>query len=158
MAETSAPHPVLLYDGDCAFCSSSVRFAEQHFDAARWRAVPFQFADLDALAEFSGGLVSAQRAEHEVLWITPGGSVYGGAQAAARLLLRTRRPLPSALGALLTLPPVSWAAAGVYRLVAVNRHRMPGGTPACALPPAARQQLSARAAADGSGAGGPGVS
>jgi len=27
----------------------------------------------------------------------------------------------------------------VYRLVAANRQRMPGGTPACALPPAARR-------------------
>lgn len=38
------------------------------------------------------------------------------------------------LGALLTLPPVRWAAWGVYRLVANNRQRMPGGTSACALP------------------------
>ncbi|WP_081982976.1 thiol-disulfide oxidoreductase DCC family protein [Streptacidiphilus albus] len=133
------PQPVLLFDGDCAFCSSSVRFAERRLDADRWEAVPFQFADLDALAAFTGGLVSPERAEHEVLWITPTGRVYGGAQAAARLLLRTRRPLWSVLGALLTLPLLRQAAAGVYRVVAVNRHRMPGGTAACALPPAARR-------------------
>jgi predicted DCC family thiol-disulfide oxidoreductase YuxK len=147
MADTSAPNPVLLYDGDCAFCSSSVRFAERYFHASRWEAVPFQFADLDALSVFSGGQVTAERAEHEVLWITPDRRVYGGAQAAARLLLRTRRPLWSALGALLTLPPVRQAAAGVYRLIAVNRQRMPGGTPACALPPAARRAAAAPAAA-----------
>jgi predicted DCC family thiol-disulfide oxidoreductase YuxK len=146
MAETSAPktpnpsapNPVLLYDGDCAFCSSSVRFAERRLDASRWEAVPFQFADLEALAAFTGGQVTAARAEREVLWITPDGRVYGGAQAAARLLLRTRRPLWSALGALATLPPVRQAAAVVYRLVAENRQRLPGGTPACALPPSAR--------------------
>ncbi|QMU76390.1 DUF393 domain-containing protein [Streptacidiphilus sp. PB12-B1b] len=143
MAETHAPNPVLVYDGDCAFCSSSVRFAERHFDAARWRAVPFQFADLEALAAFTGGRVTAARCEHEVLWITPDARVHGGAQAAARLLLRTRRPLWSVLGALLTVPPVSWAAAGVYRLVADNRQRMPGGTPACALPLAARRPAPA---------------
>jgi len=139
MTETLAPNPVLLYDGDCAFCSSSVRFAERRFDAARWEAVPFQFADLEALAEFTGGQVSAERAGHEVLWITPDGRVYGGAQAAARLLLRTRRPLCSALGALATLPPVRQAAAVLYRWVAANRRRLPGGTAACALPPAARR-------------------
>jgi predicted DCC family thiol-disulfide oxidoreductase YuxK len=139
MTETLAPNPVLLYDGDCAFCSSSVRFAERRFDAARWEAVPFQFADLEALAEFTGGQVSAERAGYEVLWITPDGRVYGGAQAAARLLLRTRRPLASALGALATLPPVRQAAAVLYRWVAANRRRLPGGTAACALPPAARR-------------------
>jgi hypothetical protein len=31
------------------------------------------------------------------------------------------------------LPPVSWLAAGVYSLVAANRMRLPGGTPACAV-------------------------
>ena len=140
MAETSAPNPVLLYDGDCAFCSSSVRFAGRWFDASRWEAVPFQFADLGALAAFTGGQVSGARAEREVLWITPDGRVHGGAQAAARLLLRTRRPLWSALGALATLPPFRQAAAAVYRLVAANRQRLPGGTPACALPAAARSR------------------
>ncbi|MBC3841641.1 DUF393 domain-containing protein [Streptacidiphilus sp. 4-A2] len=138
MAETSTPNPVLLYDGDCAFCSSSVRYAERWFDAARWETVPFQFADLTALAGFTGGQVTERRAEHEVLWITPDRRVYGGAQAVARLLLRTRRPLWSALGGLMTLPPFRQAAAGVYRLVAANRQRLPGGTPACALPPSAR--------------------
>jgi len=32
-----------------------------------------------------------------------------------------------------------WIAAGVYRLIANNRQRMPGGTTACALPQAARE-------------------
>jgi predicted DCC family thiol-disulfide oxidoreductase YuxK len=139
MAETSTPNPVLLYDGDCAFCSSSVRYAERWFETSRWETVPFQFADLGALAEFTGGQVTGLRAEHEVLWITPDRRVYGGAQAVARLLLRTRRPLWSALGGLMTLPPFAQAAAVGYRLVAANRQRLPGGTPACALPPAARR-------------------
>jgi predicted DCC family thiol-disulfide oxidoreductase YuxK len=130
---TVPPNPVLLYDGDCAFCSSSVRFAERHLEPSRWEAVPFQFADLAALSAFTGGLVTEERAAREVLWITPHGAVHGGAQAAARLLLRTRRPLWSALGALLTLAPVRPLAAGVYRWVAANRYRLPGGTPACAV-------------------------
>ena len=33
------------------------------------------------------------------------------------------------------LPFVRELAAAVYRLIAENRHRMPGGSPACALPP-----------------------
>ncbi|MEU8780138.1 DUF393 domain-containing protein [Streptomyces sp. NPDC048637] len=126
--------PVLVYDGDCAFCTSSVQFAERRL-RPRCAATPWQFTDLAKLG------VSRQRAEHEVLWVTPTGSVHGGAQAVAKLLLSAHRGWP-VVGALLTLPPVRWAAHGVYRLIAHNRHRMPGGTAACALPPspAARKQ------------------
>ena len=39
------------------------------------------------------------------------------------------------LGAALLLPGVNALAGVVYRWVARNRHRFPGGTPACAMPP-----------------------
>jgi predicted DCC family thiol-disulfide oxidoreductase YuxK len=123
--------PVLLYDGDCAFCTSSVRLAERRV-GPRAEVTAWQFADLDALG------VTAERAEHELLWITPTGTVYGGAQAVAKLLMNGRRRAWAPLGALLTLPPVRQVAHVVYRLVADNRQRMPGGTAACALPAAQR--------------------
>ncbi|MFJ6213652.1 thiol-disulfide oxidoreductase DCC family protein [Streptomyces sp. NPDC092296] len=134
-----AIRPVLVYDGDCAFCSSCVALAGKRLAgpaaAPLWDAIPFQFADLPELdAATGGGLVTAERAQQEVLWVTPTGQVYGGAQAVARLLMRAGGAW-SVPGALLTLPPVRWLAAGVYRLIALNRHRMPGGTPACAMPP-----------------------
>lgn len=59
--------------------------------------------------------------------------MYGGAQAVARLLMRSGGAW-AYLGALLTLAPVRPLAALGYRWVARNRHRLPGGTPACALP------------------------
>lgn len=118
--------PVLLYDGDCAFCTSSVHAAERLLRPGG-EITPWQFADLDGLG------VTRARAEHEVLWVTPVGTVYGGVQAVAKLLLHTGGAW-AVPGALLTLPPLRWVAHGVYRLVADNRDRMPGGTPACALP------------------------
>ncbi|GAA3862513.1 thiol-disulfide oxidoreductase DCC family protein [Streptomyces sedi] len=118
--------PVLVFDGDCGFCTTSVNFAE------RWirpdcTIVAWQFADLDALG------VTEERARHEVLWVTPNGRVYGGAAGVAKLLMRAGGAW-APLGASLRVPPVNWLAAGVYRLVARNRQRMPGGTAACALP------------------------
>ncbi|MEU7636298.1 DUF393 domain-containing protein [Streptomyces sp. NPDC039016] len=123
---TPRTRPVLVYDGDCGFCTTSVNIAERYL-RPRCLITAWQFTDLDALG------VTQQRAEHEVLWITPTGTVHGGAQAVAKLLLGAGAPW-SVAGAVLTLPPVRWITHAVYRLIATNRHRMPGGTPACALP------------------------
>lgn len=118
--------PVLVFDGDCSFCSTSMRFAERRIKP-RCETIPWQSADLEGLG------VTSARAEHEVLWVTPTGVVYGGAQAVAKALLSAGGGWAPA-GALLMLPPLRWVALVVYRLVADNRHRMPGGTAACALP------------------------
>ncbi|MFF9868046.1 thiol-disulfide oxidoreductase DCC family protein [Streptomyces sp. NPDC013953] len=118
--------PVLVFDGDCGFCTACVTFVERRL-RPDCEVVARQFADLPALG------VTPERAAHEALWVTPVGRVYGGAQAVAKILLYTGRGW-APLGALLMLPPVRWAARVVYRLVANNRHRMPGGTAACAVP------------------------
>ncbi|MEU9128187.1 DUF393 domain-containing protein [Kitasatospora sp. NPDC048540] len=131
--------PVLVFDGDCGFCTTCVNFAERYpratLASGGWSAVPYQFADLAALDRRAGGrgLVTEERAGQEVLWVTPTGEVYGGAQAAARLLLRSGGAW-AYLGGFLTLAPVRPLAAAVYRFTARNRHRFPGGTAACALP------------------------
>ena len=127
--------PVLLYDGDCGFCTTSVRFVERRVPTNA-KIAPYQFADLAALG------TTESRASGELLWVADG-RVHGGAQAVARLLIDARglwRPL----GLLLRIPPFRWLAAGVYHLVTVNRHRLPGGTPACALPAADRPGSSER--------------
>lgn len=121
--------PVLVYDGDCAFCTTCVQFIERRIKP-RCETTPWQFADLGALR------VAQERAAYEVLWVTPAGVTYGGAQAVAKLLLNAGGAWAVA-GALLRLAPLRWVAPGAYRLIAANRERMPGGTPACALPSAA---------------------
>ncbi|MEE1753097.1 thiol-disulfide oxidoreductase DCC family protein [Streptomyces sp. SP18CS02] len=119
--------PVVVYDGDCGFCTASV-------EAARRRLHPsceftaWQSADLDLLG------VSQERAEYEALWVAPSGEVHGGAQAVAKLLMNSGRAW-GVLGAVLTLAPVRWIAHGAYRIIAINRRRLPGGTAACAALP-----------------------
>jgi predicted DCC family thiol-disulfide oxidoreductase YuxK len=123
---TRRDRPILIYDGDCGFCTSSVRFAERHLPVSA-EIVALQFADLDALG------TTRERAAHEVLWVDRDGQVRGGAQAVAALLMDAGgmwRPL----GAITQVMPFRWAAHGIYRLIARNRYRMPGGTAACALP------------------------
>ncbi|MCI0686056.1 MAG: DUF393 domain-containing protein [Sporichthyaceae bacterium] len=117
--------PVLVYDGDCGFCTRSVRLVERM--PTRCEIVAWQFADLDALG------ATRERAEYEVLWVATDGRVYGGADAVAMLLRDCGGPYVL-LGVLIRLPLLRSVARWLYRLVADNRYRLPGGTPACALP------------------------
>lgn len=129
--------PVLVYDGDCGFCTRCVRVVERiHANAD---IVAWQFADLDDL-----GLTQAE-ASDAVQWVEPDGTVRGGHEAVAAILMNSGR-LWRPFGRVMLLPGVSWLAARVYRLVAHNRHRLPGGTPACAMPAEQRPGSSSRAA------------
>lgn len=118
--------PVLLYDGDCAFCTTCVHFVERRIRPEA-EIVAWQFADLTELG------VSAEEAAAAVQWVEPDGGVRAGHEAIAAMLAAAG-PIWRSAGRLLLLPGISWIAARVYRLVASNRHRLPGGTPACELP------------------------
>ncbi|MGC3994057.1 MAG: DUF393 domain-containing protein [Propionicimonas sp.] len=129
--DTVGEAPLLLFDGDCAFCTTSVAQLARHLDRGGRRSVrlsPWQYVDLAGL-----GITTAQ-VQREVVWVRPDGSRAGGATAVAAWLVHSGGPYVVA-GRILELPLVRVLAAGVYRLVAANRHRLPGGTPACAMPP-----------------------
>jgi len=117
--------PLLVYDGDCAFCSSCARALERIGPAAA--VVPWQHTDLEPL-----GLNPAQ-AEAAVQWVGVDGGIRSGHEAIAAALAGAGQPW-RALGWAMLLPGISALAAGVYRLVAANRQRLPGGTPACKRP------------------------
>jgi predicted DCC family thiol-disulfide oxidoreductase YuxK len=128
----AARRPVFVYDGDCAFCTTCARFIEKRIPTSA-EVTPWQFSDLEALG------VTQADAEAAVLWIAPGERTVAGPEAIARLLVDAGsfwRPL----GWVLDLPPVRWVAWPVYRLIARNRHRLPGGTAACSLPQAERER------------------
>jgi predicted DCC family thiol-disulfide oxidoreductase YuxK len=116
----------LVFDGDCAFCTSSVRVA-QRLRLRADRVVAWQHADLAALG------LTEQQCRESLQWVADDGRVASGHAAVARLLLASALPWRP-LGALLLVPPMSWVAAVVYRWVADHRSALPGGTPACALP------------------------
>ena len=117
----------LVFDGDCAFCTSSVK-AMQRLGLKADAVTPWQRADLGAL-----NLTPAQ-CQAKLQWVADDGRISDGHRAIARLLLANALPWKT-LGALLLIPPVSWLGSVVYDLVAANRSKLPGGTPACALPP-----------------------
>ncbi len=114
--------PVLVFDGDCAFCTSCARLLERIGPEAE--IVAWQLADLDELE------ITAAQAAEAVRWIEADGTVRTGHEAIAAALAAGGRPWRIAGWAIL-LPAVSPLAAAGYRLIARNRHRLPGGTPAC---------------------------
>lgn len=123
--------PWLVFDGDCAFCTTTAMWLQRHLarhDGHDALLTPWQFTDLAALG------TTTDRARSEVLWVTSQGEVSGGAEAFATWLVH-RGGAYGVGGRLIRLPVIRTIAAAGYRLIARNRHRLPGGTPACALPP-----------------------
>jgi len=118
--------PLLVFDGDCAFCTTWVNRGKDIlpvFPASE----PWQWLDLDEL-----GLT-----RHDVThyaWYLVGDRRFRG-HAALSAVLRSQPSIGwRFLGHLVVTPPFSWAAALAYAFIARFRHRLPGGTPACAMP------------------------
>lgn len=122
--------PTFVYDGDCGFCTRSAQFLQRRVPSAA-SIIPWQQADLSAL-----GLTSAE-CDRAVQWVAPGRPALAGPEAIAALLRASSLRWRLA-GGLLAFRPVSALAWPIYRWIARNRHRMPGGTAACVLPSAQR--------------------
>jgi len=115
--------PLLVFDGDCAFCSSSVRFGQRWI--GRMPAVsPFQTTELAPLG------ITAEQCDQAVQYVARDRHVYAGEDAVSMLLLGAGRGW-WLLGAMMRVPGIHWLSGVAYRWVATNRHRLPGGTPAC---------------------------
>jgi predicted DCC family thiol-disulfide oxidoreductase YuxK len=124
-----APRPALVYDGDCGICTRfshvvtvRLRRRESDFAVAAW-----QHLDLGAYG------LTPEECDAAVQWVAADGTVSAAQDAVARTLLSGRVPLRP-MGALILVPGINAVAGVVYRWVAANRHRLPGGTPACSLP------------------------
>ena len=115
--------PVLVFDGDCGFCTATVQWAER-FVRPTATVIAWQFVDLAELG------ISAEQCQTSIQWVSAPGDVRSEARAAAALLATGRQPWPI-VGALMSLPGVVQFANACYRLVARNRYRLPGSTPAC---------------------------
>jgi len=114
---------VIVYDGDCAFCELWVNRLKRSLPVVP-RAVPSKNVDLDAWG------LSADDVARYAWLITPDRHIAGGS-ILGELLIHQPRPHLRFLGHLLGLWPIAFIADGVYRLVAKNRHRLPGSQATC---------------------------
>ncbi len=118
---------LLVYDGDCGFCTRAAAWVAAGWAEGGPTIAAFQSLGPDGLA--ARGLTVAEAAA-AVQWVGPDGRIESGHRAVAAALAAGsgwRR----AAGRVLGVPPVRWAAASVYPLVARFRHRLPGATAAC---------------------------
>lgn len=124
----SADAPVLVYDGDCAFCARSVRFILRH---DRRRTVRFAARDGAfgrAVRTGDPGLAAVD----SLLWIEGAGAAvrtHSDAALAAARYLGGGWALLAALGGLVPRP----LRDAVYRVIARNRHRLGLGAAACVV-------------------------
>lgn len=116
--------PIFIFDGDCSFCSSSARLLDR-LTRQNLNIQPYQFLDLEALSIRLEDAQSAVQFLHK-------GERYSGARAIGEALVVAKTAW-SVAGWLIKAPVVLSFAELVYLLVAKNRHRLPGGTPACEL-------------------------
>ena len=138
--------PILVYDADCAFCTTSAQWLEDRFSDPSACIAPWQSLQLEPLG------LTVDDVTRAAWWIDAEGNAVAAHLAIAAALRAGRRAWPF-VGALIGHPPMSWVAAPVYRWVARHRQRMPGGSDACAIPAAtdpARQTTPAPDGAPGS--------
>jgi predicted DCC family thiol-disulfide oxidoreductase YuxK len=124
-ADRQPTERLLVFDGDCGFCTRSARWIEVRLpddvDVVPWQSID----DLGSLG------LTARGVTEEAWWVDRRGAA-GGHRAVGRALQaagRWWRPL----GWVVRNPPGSWLAGPAYRLLATNRHRLPGSTEACRI-------------------------
>ena len=117
---------LLVFDGDCAFCTTWVNRLEAILPVFP-HASPWQWLDLDQY-----GLTTDD--VHDYAWVITPHRQFAGHLAFSALLRMQPTAVLRFAGHILATPPFSWVAALGYKFISANRHRLPGGTPACALP------------------------
>jgi predicted DCC family thiol-disulfide oxidoreductase YuxK len=117
---------LLVYDGDCGFCTSSARWAERGFHHGE-RVEAWQLLGEGELARLG---LTVEDVRQAAWWVGPDGTLARGHRAAGRAL-QAAGGWRRAAGWPMLVRPTSWLAAAVYRVVVRYRYRLPGGTPAC---------------------------
>jgi len=117
--------PVLVFDGDCGFCTTSARFlARWVVPAGSVSVAPWQQLDLARIG------LTQEQCQAAVQWVSRDGEVASG-HAAIAGSLRAGHLVWRPVGALLVAPGFSRLAAILYGWIAAHRYALPGGTPAC---------------------------
>ena len=123
------PHPVVIFDGVCNFCNSSVNFIMDRDRQGQIRYTPNQSdSGRDLLTQHG-----RNPDEVETLYLIEDGKLYDQSSAVLRISRYLR--FPWNLGYALIIIP-RFLRNGVYRFIARNRYRWFGKREACRIPSA----------------------
>lgn len=118
---------LLVYDGDCRFCSTTAEWTATKWTRPRLpEAVPWQQLGQSGMERVG----PTERDVTRAAWWVDNGRPQGGHLALSQALIAAGDGWRWA-GRLLRVPPVACLAALGYAVMARNRHRLPGGSPAC---------------------------
>jgi predicted DCC family thiol-disulfide oxidoreductase YuxK len=123
--------PIMLYDGVCNLCNSSVRFVLKRDKAGIFRFAALQSAKACELLEPYGTKVGL-----DTIYLIENGRLYDRSSAALRIMRRLRFPWPLMTIFLVVPKPLRDI---VYNWIGRNRYRWFGHTDACQIPDAAVQ-------------------
>ncbi|MHB8220889.1 MAG: thiol-disulfide oxidoreductase DCC family protein [Acidimicrobiales bacterium] len=119
---------VLVFDGDCGFCTMSANWAQAHFRHGE-HVRAWQLLGDEGLEELG---LRRKDVETAAWWVSGNGDHERGHRAAGRALEAIGGKWRF-VGWLALTPPTSWFAAFLYRSVVRWRYRLPGATPACRI-------------------------
>ncbi len=131
--------PIVLFDGVCNFCNSTIQFIIDHERAAELRFAPLQSKLAEALldrvfgAEKAGRLLrgATGQGDPDSVVLVEGGRGYTHSTAGLRVLGRLRAPYRW-LTALAVVPRAIRDV--VYRWIGRNRYRWFGKSESCRIP------------------------
>jgi predicted DCC family thiol-disulfide oxidoreductase YuxK len=124
MTVTRVHPPVLIYDGNCGFCTKAA-------GGARRIARPNVTIAASSAINLSDLGLTADECNEALKFVDACGTIYSGAAAVSSLLESSVGAWPC-IGRTMGLPGIRRLADVSYRLVARNRHRLPGATASCA--------------------------
>lgn len=123
------PKPVLMYDGECAFCRKWMRWFQAHDASGNMEYLARQSPDREARypqlndAKYQGALQL----------ILPNGEIRSGEMATATALQFITGIHWHLLGKFITLPGIRFCAHIGYKIIAKNRHRFGCDDGSCQL-------------------------
>lgn len=125
----SEPHPIVVFDGECALCNGFVAWLIRH-DSRGHFLITGSAGDVGAAVLNAAGLDAQVAASTLIVWDGTAHVRSGAIIAVARGL-----PWPWRAAAGIRVVP-RFARDAVYRFVAARRPRMRADDPSCGVPPA----------------------
>lgn len=107
---------ILIYDGECGFCTKSAKWARNRLGQPHGIAPSQDFTD----DELAGMALTREDVERAAWWYEPGSRPVEGAECISQTLIAIGGP-HAVVGRFLWLPGVRVLSGVVYRWVAANR-------------------------------------